>query len=139
VFLLDVNVLAEESRPIPGSASELVLPLQVFPDKLLLIYVEPKHKANHLSNRFGVTTKVGREDQQNIQWNYYLNLLCARQRFATEVAISLAFATEVAISPTFADAPIYILLLCPFCLRAEGALKQSTRAMLAHQRSYPAP
>jgi hypothetical protein len=36
------------------------------------------------------------------------NLLYARQRFATEVAISLAFATEVAISLAFADAPVYV-------------------------------
>jgi hypothetical protein len=60
--------------------------------------------------------------------------------FATEVAVSLAFATEVAVSLTFTDAPVYVFYcVLSACVPNEGALKQSTRALLAHKRGYPAP
>ena len=39
-----------------------------------LLYFGIGSKANRLSNRLGVTIKADKEDQQHIQWNYYLNL-----------------------------------------------------------------
>ena len=58
------------------------LPLAALP------YLDLGSKANRLSTRLGVTLKADKEDQQqHIQWNYYLNLFsCTSAACNLEVA-----------------------------------------------------